>query len=125
MRRLALVLALPLLAAPAMAQREDPLAGRVAGAAQQCLSLGRVRGPDIVDARTIVYRQNGRRLWVTHPVDDCPSLRPGFSTLIVDVASGDQLCRNDRFRVLSPNSIIPGPFCRFGVFTPYDRPARR
>lgn len=119
--------ALPLLAAPIAARdsHRDPLAGRVAGTPQQCLSLTRVQGPAIVDDHTIVYRQNGRRLWVTHPVDDCPSLRPGFSTLIVDVTSGDQLCRNDRFRVRTPDSIIPGPFCRFDVFTPYDKADRR
>ncbi len=120
MRILALAALLPLSAAT----RDDPLAGRVAAPAEDCVSLTRVQGPDVVDERTIIYRQNRRRLWVTHPVDACPSLRPQLSTLVVEV-QGDRLCRNDRFRVRSVNSPIPGPVCRFGRFTPYDLPAKR
>lgn len=127
MRRAALAaLALSLLAAPGSARdrQRDPLAGRVAGESRDCLELSRVQGPDIVDQTTILYRQNRSRIWVTHPVDACPSLRPDFSTLIVE-PTGTQLCRNDRFRVRTPNSIIPGPVCRFGRFVAYDLPPRR
>lgn len=113
----ALALALPLLAAGS-----DPLAGRVAGAPQRCISLSATNGPSIVDARTILYTEGaGRRVWKTGPVGNCPSLEP-LTTLIVDVYGG-QLCRNDRFRVLTPGTSIPSAYCRFTEFTPYTRAA--
>lgn len=119
---LALAATLPLLAASARAADWDPLAGRIAGPAEQCVSLDRIQGPDVQTDGTIIYRQNSRRLWMTRPVGPCPGLRPPV-TLIVDVF-GSRLCRNDRFRTQRTNSIIPGPVCRFGAFVPYDKPAR-
>lgn len=116
-----LLLLLPLLAAQSPAPKLDPLAGRIAGRPQQCLPLQQIGGPDIVDARTILYRQGGRRIWRVSPVGHCPGLRP-FTRLIVDLY-GTRICRNDRFRTLDVNSTIPGPYCRFGNFTPYDRPS--
>lgn len=109
-----LALALPLLAA-----KSDPLAGRVAGTPQQCVSLNSVSGPDIVNGSTILYRENARRIWRTKPVGGCPGLRP-LTRLIVDVRGSD-ICRNDRFRTLDVNSTIPGAYCRFGDFTPFDK----
>lgn len=115
MKRAALAVALAL---PLVAAKSDPLAGRVAGPPRDCLDIARAMGPDIVDARTILYRQNGRRTWRAEVVGACPSLRP-LARLIVE-PTGAQLCRNDRFRVLGQNDIIPTGYCRFGRFTPYD-----
>ncbi len=113
----ALALALPLLAAGS-----DPLADRIAGAPQRCIPLSATNGPSIVDARTILYTEGaGRRVWKTGPVGNCPSLEP-LTTLIVDIYGG-QLCRNDRFRVLTPGTSIPSAYCRFTEFTPYTRAA--
>lgn len=117
-RMAALLLPLALVAA----RGDDPLAGRIAGPPQECLDLGRVDGPSIIDANTILYRQSGKRVWRAELSAPCPSLEP-FSTLIVEVY-GRQLCRHDRFRVRSPNSSIPGGFCRFERFVPYDKPPR-
>lgn len=102
------------------AARSDPLAGRTAGAPEQCLDLSRVNGPEIIDAQTILYRQSGRRIWLTRPIGSCRSLRP-MSRLIVE-PTGYQLCRNDRFRTYEPGDIIPSAYCRFGAFVPYDKP---
>lgn len=107
------------LALPLAAAASDPLAGRVAGPPAQCIDLGRLTGPQIVDDHTILYRQNGRRVWRTGPVGDCTPMRP-FDTLILEVYGG-QLCANDRFRVRSPNLIIPSAPCRFQPFVPYDK----
>lgn len=113
-----LALALPLLAA-----KSDPLAGRIAGAPQRCITLSPTNGPSIVDRHTILYTEGaGRRVWRTGPVGACPSLEP-LTTLIVDVYGG-QLCRNDRFRVLTPGTLIPSAYCRFTEFTPYTRAER-
>lgn len=95
------------------------LAGRVAGPPQNCISVTARDGPMII-GETLLYR-DGRRLWRTEPVDGCPSLR-GDPILVVEM-HGSQLCRNDRFRTLDRSSmLIPGPYCRFGTFTPYVKP---
>ena len=117
MNRLALLLAL---ATPLAAATSDPLAGRVAGKAERCIPLGLLQGPQIVDDHTILYRQSGKRVWRTGPVGNCGQMRP-LDTLIVEVYGG-QLCANDRYRVLTPGLIIPGPYCRFQPFVPYDKP---
>jgi len=108
-------------AAPA-APREDPLAGRVAGKAVDCVDRSQVGGPDIVDNRTILYRQSLKRIWRNDLEGACPGLRPA-ATLIVEVY-GSQLCSGDRFQAHEPGSVIPGPYCRLGRFTPYDLPAK-
>jgi hypothetical protein len=113
------IVTLAALAMTVTAGRSDPLAGRVAGPPVDCIDLSRVNGPDIVDANTIIYRQSGKRIWVTGPVDECPSLHPR-DTLVVEVY-GSRLCRNDRFRTVTPGLSIPSGVCRFRQFVPYDR----
>ena len=108
-------------AAPA-AQGTDPLAGRVAGKPVDCVDQAQVQGPEIVDNRTILYRQSLKRVWRNDLEAACPGLRP-TATLIVEVY-GNQLCRNDQFRTNEPGSPIPGPHCRLGKFTPYDLPTK-
>ena len=111
-------LLLAALALPLLAAKSDPLAGRVAGPPQNCITLSQTNGPSIIDAQTILYTEGaGRRVWKTGPVGACPSLEP-LNTLIVEVYGG-QLCRNDRFRVLTPGTTIPSAYCRFTEFTPY------
>ena len=106
------------LALPLLAAKSDPLAGRVAGAPVNCISLPTSQGPAIVDSHTILYTQ-GARVWKTGPVGACPSLAP-LTTLVVDVYGG-QLCKNDRFRVITPGLTIPSAYCRCTEFTPYGR----
>lgn len=108
-------------AAPA-APREDPLAGRIAGAAVDCVDQSRLGGPDIVDNRTILYRQSLGRIWRNDLPAACPGLRPN-TTLIVQIY-GSQLCRNDNFQTRDAGSIVNGPLCRLGKFTPYDLPKK-
>jgi len=103
----------------AEAQRDlnDALKGRVAGKPQNCLpSPSSVNGPQIVDARTILYR-DGRRVWRNDLEGYCPSL-DRYDILVVKL-HGSQICKNDLFRPIDPGSRIPGAYCRFGQFTPY------
>lgn len=113
-------LALLLIAGLSIGAKRDPLAGRVAGQPVDCIGLSQNASPVILDQRTILYREGAQRLWRTGPVGSCPSLRPDH-ILIVEIF-GAQICRNDRFRTLSPNTSIPSGYCRFTRFTPYDRP---
>lgn len=107
-----------LLAPLLLAARDDPLAGRVAGPPVDCIDIDFVQGPQIVDARTILYRQNARRVWRTEPVGRCTAMRPGDGLIVA--IQGRRLCRNDRFRVRSPG-YVNAALCRFGRFVPYDR----
>lgn len=101
---------------------KDPLAGRVAGKAVDCIDRSRVGGPDVIDSRTILYRETTRRIWRNDLPAACPGLRP-TATLIID-AYGSRTCSNDTFRANEPGSVIPGPYCRLGKFTPYDLPGK-
>lgn len=105
----------------AQARRElaDALGDRVPGTPQDCISPGITDGPQIIDDRTLLYRQ-GTRLYRNDLVSTCPSLAP-MTTVIVEMR-GSQLCRNDQFRVLTPGTSIPSGYCRLGKFTPYTRP---
>lgn len=117
---IAAILALPLTAASA---DKSPLAGRVAGTPQRCIMLRQTEGLTIADRDMILFRESGRRIYRATPVGRCGQLQP-FNTLILDLYSGNTVCENDRFRVLSSGTSIPGPYCRFGKFVPYDRPAK-
>lgn len=119
MRRIA---ALPLLAFALVAAKDDPLAGRIAGKPQQCISPDIASGPQITDTGTIIYRRTNKRLFVSTPIGTCRSLRP-LTTLVIE-RYGSQICRGDRFRVIDPPSRIPSPFCRFGAFVPWDKPPK-
>lgn len=99
------------------------LADRKAGKSAQCIDLRRMNGPESFGDQTIVYRQSGRRIWVSKLREGCPWLR-GDRTLIVE-SFGTQVCQNDQFRVLPRGSAIASGSCFFGTFTPYDRAARR
>ena len=109
-------------AAPRQETAESALAGRVAGKPVDCVERSRLDGPQIIDSKTLIYRESGRRVWRNDLIGECPGLRP-LDTLIVDIYGG-QLCRNDHFRALSPGDRIPGPICRLGRFTPYDKPPK-
>lgn len=94
------------------------LAGRTAGPPQDCIDTSVTGSAAIVDNRTIVYSATQRTLYVAH-IDNCPALAP-LNTLIVQ-RYGAQLCRRDRFQVLTPGSSIPSGVCFFDRFTPYTR----
>ena len=94
------------------------LADRSAGTPQNCISS---RGPgalQVVDDRTIVFRDLDT-VWVSRLPGACPGLRP-LDTLVVET-QGSQYCRSDRFRSVQPGSSIPGPYCVLGTFTPHRR----
>jgi hypothetical protein len=98
------------------------LGGRTPGTPQTCIDNGSAGSPQIIDDRTLLYTESGRRIWRNDLPEACPGLRDD-SHLIVEVY-GSQLCQNDRFRAVDFGSHIPGPYCRFGKFVPYDKPKR-
>jgi len=119
--------ALIFVAAGAMAADSDSdardlakaLAGRTPGKPVDCVSSSWVGGPQIIGNRTLIYREVGRVLR-----NDLPAACPGLDddSIIVSEIHGSQLCRNDLFYTLQRGSRIPGPHCRLGKFTPYEKP---
>jgi len=128
MRRLSLALAATALVATAgiaatrsgqdEAQHDlaKALAGHVAGKTVECIDPKMVDGPQIIDHQTLLYR-NGGTIYRAHIIGPCPSLEEGV-TVINDIYGG-QLCRNDKFRTLTPGETIPSAYCRLGNFTEY------
>ena len=94
------------------------LDGRVAGTPQNCISNMSASGPQIIGERTLLYRQGGK-VWRNDLPESCPGLDD--DDLLVIEIHGSQLCRNDRFRADSRMSVVPGPSCRLGSFTPYTK----
>jgi len=103
------------------AERElaHELEGRVAGTPTDCVSASNVDGPQIIDNKTILYRQSGKTLWRNDLEAECHALAP-MNTIILEVHGG-QICRHDRFRVLEPGANIPSAYCMMGKFTPYRK----
>lgn len=88
------------------------------GAPVNCISASGGNGPHIIDKDTVLYRE-GRTVYRNELPSQCRGLEPG-NTMIVEVHGG-QICHNDKFRVIEPGQSIPGPYCRFGKFTPYRK----
>ena len=94
------------------------LEGRSPGTPVDCVSTSSLNGPQIIDDRTLIYNSGGR-VWRQDVVGSCPGMSP-FDTIVAEL-HGSQICRNDRFRTVQPGASIPGPYCRFGQFTPYTK----
>ena len=96
----------------------EELEGRTAGAPQACVPARQAQALQIVDRRTIAYRDFDT-VWVNRLESNCPGMRP-YATLIVE-AHGSQYCRGDRVRAVEAQSSIPGPYCVLRDFVPYRR----
>ena len=122
MRALLLVALLGGVATSDSKDLDRALAGRVAGNPVQCLSTSRADSPQVFGDRVLLYRDGGR-LWRNDLPEACPGLDD--DAIIVTEVYGGQLCRNDQFYTLQRGrSGIPGPRCRLGRFTPWDKPRR-
>lgn len=98
----------------------DPFAGRVAVATERCLTQFGNEPLTIVDARTLLYSPVGKRIWRNDLPEPCPGLDPD-DILVIEPFAGSQLCENDRIRAIDRGSHIPGPICRLGKFTAYEK----
>ncbi|WP_141395866.1 hypothetical protein [Sphingomonas spermidinifaciens] len=93
--------------------------GRVPGKPARCIDPQTAGGPQLVAPDKLVYRDLNA-VWVTR-VEGCPFI--DRDSIVIAEVFGGQLCRNDRFRTARRGGIaIPGPFCRYGDFTPYRAP---
>lgn len=121
-----MLLGAALLAAPAALARDTPevqlqklLAGRVAGAPVDCISLSTSRSSRIIDGKAIVY-EVGSRLYVNEPSSGASSLDD--DDILVTRTSGSQLCRMDTVNLIDRGSRFPRGFVLLGKFVPYTKP---
>ena len=75
----------------------------------------------MLDQRTLIYRESGRRVWRNDLPDLCHGL-DGDQILVIEIHGGNGPCRGDTFRTIERGGSTPGPICRFGSFVPYDKP---
>lgn len=96
------------------------LAGRVAGAPQDCIgTLSAGSGNSVTVVGDSVLYRDGRRIWRSQVADRCPAL--GTDQIVVTVQYGSQLCRNDRFSLINRGQSIPSAPCFFNEWVPYER----
>jgi hypothetical protein len=96
---------------------ERELAGRTAGPAQDCVPAGVGGGGLVIVARGTVGYRSGDTLWISRLPGACASMQPA-DALVLEARDG-RYCRGDRVSALSPGSVLPGPACLLGPFTPY------
>lgn len=121
-------LALPSACTTAQQAAHDPnaerelaaaLEGRQAGEPMRCIHNDRSVQVEVIDDRTILYR-DGRTVYVQYPPGGCPGLGSGAYTLVTR-PFGSQLCERDINNLVNLRSGIRGPICTFGSFIPYTR----
>lgn len=109
-------------ALPPSAGIEGPpseLAGRAAGAPQQCVLIQQLDALRVSDnnRHTLLYG-SGRTIWANQLGRECTF---GTNDLLVTEPIGSHYCRGDIVRSFDRLSRIPGPSCVLGNFVPYTR----
>lgn len=98
------------------------LAGKVAGAPRSCLPSHHSSDMVVVDARTVLFRDGGRRVWRTEMRGGCALLDSSHYTLVTRSFGGQGLCGGDiAYLADSSTGMIMGS-CSWGDFVPYTRP---
>ena len=94
------------------------IAGRVAGPAQQCVTLRPNESVRTTDSdRHVLLYGSGRTIWVNH-LGSCSF---GSNDALLIERTGSDLCRGEIIRSFDPNTRIPGQSCILGDFIPYTR----
>ncbi len=93
------------------------LTGRVAGAAQRCVTFEQGESLRVAGPHSLIYG-NGRVVYL-NTVPSCSTLRS--SDILVLEPIGSQYCRGDFVRTRDNVSGLPGAGCQLGDFVPYTR----
>jgi hypothetical protein len=96
----------------------EALAGRVAGAPQDCISEPDLAGNQSFGSGVILFRSRTNDvLYVNRPPAGCAGLDFGRAIKVQSPAT--RLCRGDTVTVFDPVSGIEYGGCGLGEFTPY------
>ena len=102
----------------------EALAGKVAGAPQRCLPRYRSVEQEIVDSRTILYRQGRGLVYRNDPPGGCAGL-DRTRTLVIRPINGGDYCGGDIVRVVDQTTGTQVGSCAFSDFVPYYTPGSR
>lgn len=102
------------------AELAKQISGLVPGKPQQCITLSRIEGSNIIDRTAIVYRSMGV-LYVNRP-NGAEMLRE--DDIPVQYIWGSQLCRLDQLKLLDRSSQMERGFANLGDFVPYTKPGK-
>jgi len=110
-----LIPALLLAAAPAAAQRRDPVAATPAGKPVNCVQITQIRRTEVRDDRTIDFFMRAKGLVYRNTLpNSCPEL--GFEQRFAYSTSIDRLCSVDIITVIRTGPR--GASCGLGEFQP-------
>ena len=105
--------------APIGPGQANEIAGRIAGPAQSCVPARPTASIHVIDSATLGY-DSGRTIYVNRLRSPCPGLNP-LTVIVLDV-HGSEYCSGDHFRTIETGSVVPGPICFLGEWTPFTRP---
>ena len=99
------------------------LAGRVAGAAVECLPRYQASNMIAIDDGTVLFRE-GSRLWRNDfNGGKCYGISGGRYALVTDrLTTTTSLCRGDLQKVMDLSSGMVVGSCTLGDFVPYTKP---
>lgn len=101
-------------------QLNKQLAGKTAGAPQNCISDFHTDNMIRVSDDILLYRVSGNLVYRNNLRGSCPGLARD-SDIVVSEQFGAQKCRGDLLRLVDRTSGIPGPVCSLGEFIPYRK----
>lgn len=105
--------------APALADDESVFEGyQKLGETKNCLDLSDIRTTKVLDGSHILFKMNGRRLYLNTLPRECPSLN--FHKSFSYKVYGSQLCSSDTISVLT-GGAVPGPTCGLGDFEEVEK----
>lgn len=83
----------------------------------RCLSISRIKDIDIIDDQTLVFKMNGRKMYLNELPHRCPGL--SRNETIMYRTSTSQLCDLDVITVLNSmgRGYMPGASCGLGRYS--------
>ena len=110
----------PEVVAREQAQFAQLTAGKVAGAALNCLPSWRSNDMVVIDDNTIAFRNGPSRVYINHMQGGCVGIDHGRNALVTRTP-GPNLCRGDIAQILDTGAHITVGSCVFGDFVPYTK----
>ncbi|TNE36544.1 MAG: hypothetical protein EP347_10800 [Alphaproteobacteria bacterium] len=105
--------------APALADDADVLKGyQKTGETEKCLDLSDIRTTRVLDGSHILFKMNGRRLYLNTLPHECSSLN--FYKAFSYKVYGSTLCSSDTITVLT-GGAVSGPTCGLGLFEEVEK----
>ncbi|TNE57863.1 MAG: hypothetical protein EP340_07300 [Alphaproteobacteria bacterium] len=105
-------------AAPALAGEEAFDGYQKTGEVKSCIDLSDIRTTRVLDGSHILFKMNGKRLYLNTLPRECPSLN--FHKSFSYKVHGSTLCSSDTISVLT-GGAVPGSTCGLGSFEEVEK----